>query len=95
VPENRNSGTITNRISTAKLVSRVRVTDHAISAGANASPVSTDTGRARMTRADRAAPNAAMTARKIPQFMISRSVTNIRWPRNTSRGRSGLAAAAK
>ena len=95
MPENRNSGTITKRISTLKLVSVLRVTDQAISAGAKASPVSTATGRASTTSGERTAPNAAITARKIPQFMVSRSVANIRWPRNTSAGRSGLAAAAK
>ena len=48
-----------------------------------------------MASADRAAPNAAITARNTPQFMVSRRMTNSRWPRNTSAGRSGLAAAAK
>ena len=44
----------------------------------DASPVNTAAGSVRMISGELTAPNAAITARKIPQVMNSRSVTNIR-----------------
>ena len=66
MPENRNSGTITKRKIMANDMSVVRVTDHASVAGANASPVSTAAGSVSITNGELTAPNAAITARKIP-----------------------------
>ena len=94
VPENRNSGIMTNRKIMVNEVSLVRVTAHASIGVANASPVSTATGSAAIIHAERTAPNAAATARKIAQFMASRKVTNSTWPWKMSTGRSGEATAA-
>ena len=94
VPENRNSGISTNLYTTAKPLSLFRVIAHASTGAANARPVSSPAGNAKTTAGERAAPKAAITARKIPQFISSRMVTNSWCPWNTSPGRSGEATAA-
>src|SRR6266853_1934356 len=90
VPENRNSGIIPKRYTTASEVSLVRVTVHAV----KARPVSTATGRAAMASGEVIAPNAAATARNTAEVMASFSATNSRCPWNRSAGRSGDDTAA-
>ena len=95
VAENRNSGIMPNRKITANEVSLVRVIAHASITALNVIPVSTATGRdASAPQGDCTAPSAAATARKIAQFMVSRSATNSMWPWKMSAGRSGDAVAA-
>jgi hypothetical protein len=94
VPENRNSGMITNRCSMANEVSFSRVMAQASMGAAKARAVSTQAGSAATTQAELTAPNAAITARKMAEFISTRIVTNSRCPRNRSAGRSDVAAAA-
>src|SRR5262249_59448980 len=94
MPENRNSGIMPNRKITANEVSLARVTAHASIGAVNATPVRTATGSVASAQGDCTAPSTAATARKMAQFMASRSVTNSTWPWNRSAGRSGGAAAA-
>ena len=61
---------------TANEVSLVRVIAHASITALNVIPVSTATGRAASAQRECTAPSAAATARKIAQFMVSRSATN-------------------
>ena len=72
----------------------MRVTAHASIGVAKASPVSTATGSVSRVSGEWTAPNAAATARKIAQFMVSRRVQNRMCPWKMSAGRSGEAAAA-
>ena len=67
---------------------------HASIGAANASPVSTATGRAASTQGDSAAPKATITTMNTAQFITSRIVVNSRCPWNRSAGRSGVDTAA-
>src|SRR5262244_2338353 len=89
MPENRNSGIMPNRKITANEVSLARVTAHASIGAVNATPVRTATGSVASAQGDCTAPSTAATARKMAQFMASRSVTNSRCPWNRSAGRGG------
>ena len=80
VPENRNNGIIPNRNTRANDVSLDTVIAHVSIGAAKASPVSTATGTAASTHGDVMAPNAAMTTRKMAEFMASRMIVNSRCP---------------
>src|SRR5579863_3738420 len=94
VAENRNNGIMPNRKITANEVSLFWVIAHASMIALNVTPVSTATGRAARAQKECTAPSAAATARKIAQFMVSRSATNSMWPWKMSAGRSGEEVAA-
>ena len=102
VPENRNSGVMTNRNRALNLIGVFWVAENAAIGAAKAMPVSTAAGMASTMSGDSAAPNATMTSVKTVAISVSRigderevaqrDVARGDGRGDTSRGRSGSRA---
>src|SRR4029077_5714307 len=83
-----------NRNSALNVIGVFWVAENAAIGAANAMPVRTAAGIARMMSADVAAPNRTMTSVKTAEMSVSRAAMNSRLPRVMSRAEIGVACIA-
>src|SRR5918994_1993198 len=90
-PENRNSGVMTKRNSTLKVLEFFRVAAYAMIGAANPRPVNTAAGIASTTDGDLGMPKPSITSTNAEAIAVNRTATHASSPRTRSDTRIGVA----